>query len=67
VAFYNQRGAAEPWSLTSLRERLINIGAKVLRHGRHLVSQMAEVAVPGSLFREILRLIGGPQPAPAPS
>ncbi len=25
---------AEPWSLTSLREKLIKIGAKVVRHGR---------------------------------
>ena len=26
--------AAEPWSLTSLREKLIKIGAEVARHGR---------------------------------
>jgi hypothetical protein len=26
--------AAEPWSLTSLREKLIKIGAKVVSHGR---------------------------------
>jgi len=25
--------AAEPWSLTSLREKLIKIGAKVVSHG----------------------------------
>ncbi len=28
--------AAEPWSLTSLRERLIKIGAKVVTHGRYV-------------------------------
>jgi hypothetical protein len=28
--------AAEPWSLTSQRERLIKIGAKVVTHGRYV-------------------------------
>jgi hypothetical protein len=37
--------AAQPWSLTSLREKLIHIGAKVVRHGRYVTFQMAEVAV----------------------
>jgi hypothetical protein len=36
---------AQPWSLTSLREKLIKIGAKVLRHGRYVTFQLAEVAV----------------------
>jgi hypothetical protein len=36
---------AEPWSLTSLREKLIKIGAKVVSHGRYVTLQMAEVAV----------------------
>ena len=26
---------AQPWSLTSLREKLIKIGARVVRHGRY--------------------------------
>jgi hypothetical protein len=30
----------EPWSLTSLRERLIKIGAKVISHGRQVTFQM---------------------------
>src|SRR5260370_38786869 len=34
------------WSLTSLREKLIKIGAKVIRHGRYVAFQMAEVALP---------------------
>jgi hypothetical protein len=34
------------WSLTSLREKVVKIGAKVVSHGRYLVFQMAEVAVP---------------------
>jgi hypothetical protein len=28
--------ATEPWSLTSLREKLIKIGAKVVSHGRYV-------------------------------
>jgi Transposase DDE domain group 1 len=39
--------AVEPWSLTSLREKLIKIGAKVVSHGRSVTFKMAEVAVPG--------------------
>ena len=35
--------AAEPWSLTSLREKLIKIGAKVVSHRRYVTFQMAEV------------------------
>jgi hypothetical protein len=34
--------AAEPWSLTSLREKLIKIGAKVVSHGRYVTFQMAD-------------------------
>ena len=36
---------AEPWSLPSLREKLIKIGVKVVSHGRYTTFQMAEVAV----------------------
>jgi hypothetical protein len=45
------------WSLTTLREKLIKIGAKVVSHARYVIFQMAEVAVPRKLFREILRRI----------
>jgi hypothetical protein len=38
--------AAQPWSLTSLREKLIKIGAKVVSHERYVWFQTAEVAVP---------------------
>ena len=54
--------AAEPWSLTSLREKLIKIGAKVIRNGRYVVFQMAEVAVSRQMFRNILGLIDGSKP-----
>jgi len=53
------------WSLTSLKERLIKIGAKVVSHGRYVVFQMAEVAIPRQMFQEILRLIAGLPSAPA--
>lgn len=47
----------EDWSLTTLRERLIKIGAKVVQHARYTIFQMAEVAVPKELFRAILERI----------
>jgi hypothetical protein len=61
--------AIKHWSLTSLREKLVKIGAKVVRHGRYVIFQMAEVAVPKELFHEILQLIAElrPQPPPAPA
>ena len=49
--------AAESWSLTSLREKLIKIGAKVVSHGRYVTFQMAEVAVSRLMFGDILMLI----------
>ena len=55
------------WSLTSLREKLIKIGAKVVSHGRYIAFQMAEVAIPRQMFREILRLIAELRPQPAPA
>ncbi len=58
--------AVKHWSLTTLREKLIKIGAKVVRHGRYITFQMAEVAIPRPLFAEILHLIDGLRPAPLP-
>src|SRR6266568_309265 len=58
---------AEPWSLTSLREKLIKIGAKVVNHGRYVTSQMAEVAVPRQMFAEILSLIARLRAPPVPA
>jgi hypothetical protein len=45
------------WSLTTLREKLIKIGAKVVCSARYVVFQMAEVAVPRKLFHLILERI----------
>jgi hypothetical protein len=58
--------AVEHWSLTTLREKLIKIGAKVVSHGRYVTFQLVEVAVPRELFRKILRLIDGLRLAPLP-
>ncbi len=55
----------EHWSLTTLRNKLIKIGAKMVRHGRYVTFQLTEVAIPRTLFVEILRLIDGPRPAPS--
>ena len=59
--------AVEHRSLTTLREKLIKIGARRVRHGRYVTFQMAEVAIPRRLFAEILRLIDDLRPKPAPT
>ena len=55
------------WSLTSLKEKLIKIGAKVVSHGRYVAFQMAEVAIPRQLFADNLRLIAELRPPRDPS
>jgi hypothetical protein len=59
--------AAELWSLTSLREKLIKIGAKVVSHGRYVTFQLAEVAVSRQIFADILSLIARLRAPPAPA
>jgi hypothetical protein len=56
----------EHWSLTTLREKLVKIGARIVRHGRYVVFQLAEVAVPRSVFADILRRITLLRPKPPP-
>ena len=51
------------WTLTTLREKLIKIGAKVVAHARYLTFQLAEVAVPRKLFARILKRIARLRPA----
>jgi hypothetical protein len=46
---------------------MVKICAKVVRHGRYVIFQMAEVAVPKELFQKILRLIDGLRPIAAPA
>ena len=47
--------------LTSLKEKLIKIGAKVVSHGRYVAFQ------PTAMLQEILRLIGELRPQPPPA
>jgi len=46
------------WSLTTLRDKLVKIVAKVVSHSGYVIFQMAEVAVPKDLFKAILERIG---------
>jgi len=52
------------WSLRSIQVKLIKIGAKVIQHARHIIFQMAEVAVPKELFAQILHRVWTLAPAP---
>lgn len=47
------------WSLTTLREKLVKLGAKVITRARYVVFHMAEVAISQQLFEAILRRIWG--------
>ena len=49
--------------MTTLREKMVKIGAKVVSHGRYITFQLAEVAVSRKLFADILRLIDGLRPS----
>lgn len=57
----------DDWPLTTLREKLVKIGAKVLRHGRYVAFQMAEVAVSRWMFGQILSRIARLRAPPAPA
>ena len=52
------------WSLTTLREKLVKIGARLIRHARRLVLQLAEVAVTRDLLAQILSRIRLLTPVP---
>jgi hypothetical protein len=54
----------EQWSMTTLRDRLVKIGAKIVRHSRSITFQMAEVMVPRGLFEKILSAIAALRPSP---
>lgn len=51
--------AIDTWSLTSLRERLIKTGARLVRHARYAIFQMAGAALPRAVFASIIGLING--------
>jgi hypothetical protein len=48
----------QDWTLTTLREKLVKIGAKVVSHAKYMVFQLAEVAVPRQLFAALVERIG---------
>ena len=53
--------------MTTLREKLIKIGAKIVRHGRYVTFQLSEVVIPRDLFADILRRIDRLRPKPSPA
>jgi hypothetical protein len=55
----------EHWPLKALRDKLVKIGARMVRHGRYITFQLAEVAVARSLFHKILGLIDDLRRRPA--
>ena len=59
--------AVNHWSPTSLKEKLVKIGARIVTPGRYVTFQLAEVAVPRDLFAEILRLIAKLRSPPYPA
>ena len=56
--------AVSHWSMTTLCDRLVKIGARIVRHGRSVTLQMAEVMVPRALFGQILDAIAALRPLP---
>jgi hypothetical protein len=59
--------AVEHWPLTTLREKLVQIGAKVVNHGRYVTLKLAEVAVTREPVRKILSPIDDLRPRSAPA
>ena len=58
--------SVQTWTPTTLRKKLVKIGAKVVRHARAVTFPLAEVAVLRVLFAAILRRIGRRRAAPSP-
>ena len=68
--FLRTLAAPEPikdWSLSSLKEKLIKIGAKVISHGRNIAFQIAEVRHSPAYVPGDLRLIAEVRPRPPPA
>jgi len=57
--------AIKTWSLTSLRERFVKTGARLVRHARYAVFQLAEAALPRVVFAGVLDRINGLRGPPA--
>ena len=58
---------AEHWSLTTLREKLIRTDARMVRHDRYVTFWMAEVAVLGRMFEQILAHVARLRAPPVPA
>ncbi len=58
--------AVKHWTLTTMRDKLIKIGAKMIRHARYVPFHLAEVAMERDLFKQVLNRIKplGVPPAP---
>jgi hypothetical protein len=56
--------AVSHWSMTTLRDRLVKIGARIVRLGRSITFQMAEVMVPRGMLQPILTAITALRPSP---
>ncbi len=52
------------WSLRSVQTKPIKMGGRLVRHARRLAFQLAQVAVPKEVFRQVLERIAGLHPAP---
>jgi hypothetical protein len=50
--------AIQDWSLTSLQQRLLKTGGRLVRHARYFTLQLAETFLTRTLFRQILARIG---------
>ncbi len=47
----------QDWSLTSLQQRLLKTGGRLIRHARYFTLQLAESYLTSNLFRQILARI----------
>ena len=57
--------AISHWSMTTLRDRLVKLGAKIVSHGRSITFQIVDVMVPCDLLQNILDAIAALRPLPA--
>ena len=57
-------GEMATWSLTSLKERVIKVGARLVKHARRLVFQMAEVSLTSEMLAQIVWKIRQLEPVP---
>ena len=49
--------AIQDWSLTSLQQRLLKTGGRLIRHARYFTLQLAENYLTRTLFRQIVARI----------